>query len=86
MKDEKTLPEANKDWTPECQAMYDDIKAEMEKACVRLNVPMKDLQAAILGRLEQDNAEARNYAATKAEKKPAGIVRRWLSSLFYEKN
>jgi hypothetical protein len=86
MKDEKTLPEANKNWTPECQAMYLDIKTEMERACVRLDVPMGELQKAILGRLEQDNAEARNYAATKAEKKPAGIVRRWLSSLFYQKN
>jgi len=75
----------NKNWTPQIKEAYNRIKAEMEKSCVELNIPMEKLQKAMINCIEEDNRSNQNYATSKTEKKPDGIIRRWLSS-FCNKN
>jgi hypothetical protein len=77
-----TLPEANKSWSPETQAFYNDIKTEMERVCKTYDIPIRMLRNSIINSFEDENIRLRNYASTKEDKKPAGIVRCWLSSLF----
>jgi hypothetical protein len=77
-----TLPEANKNWSLEGQAAYNRIKADMEKTCKDFSIPMKMLQNSILKGFEEENVKLHNYATTQEEKKTAGIIGRWLSSIF----
>jgi len=75
-----TLPEDH--LNPEVQKAFDDLKAQMEQSCKELNIPMSQFQEAVLKEMEEDNQSKHIYAATKTEKKPAGVIRRWLSTLF----
>lgn len=78
-----TLPKADRNWVPEVQEAYNVLKNKMEQACKELNIPMSRLQYAMLEEIEKENQNKHNYTSTqKGEKKPAGIVRRWLSSIF----
>jgi hypothetical protein len=79
------LPDPDPTWSPACREMYDQIKAEMERVCREKDIPMDQLQTAILGGFERQNEQERRYPASVSDKTPQGIIRRWLSS-FFSKN